>query len=536
MRALSAVTQQSVAKSEVVGAALRAVRPAAPAAVQRTASNQAIQRQLIQAKLSISQPGDRFEQEADRVAAAVMRAPMDQVNVGEQPSGERIQRLCTTCDEELQRQVTGDDVDEQGLVEEEEEDENAVPEEVGMLKRESASTVPASKSVAAVNTPGTGGHPLDAGVRHFMEQRIGQDFSEVRIHRDTESAQSACQLGAYAYTVGRHIYFNSGQYNPESHGGRQLLAHELTHVVQQGAASKSTNTGIGSVGQQMVQRVPCPPEFCRPFPSRRAALSNRDSPPDPAIDAPLLVFASAALAALGMPSSRAETILAGIALRVDPRVVPLWRQHIFGGRGPQDLSRLFAADFASSTTTTSATRFLVGAISADLALHPPAFPRRSSSVNINMTRRLRASIRELGDPSSRNHMNFSTVNTVPGNIAGGIGTDQLSVRTGALPSPFNDSRTARVRVRVVRGTGGTLTVTPSITYIVRDTIDLCPGDCGADQERIATVPISRWEASGISGDVPYTVRYQAPPIAPFVLSPASPPTPATGTPPTTPGP
>ena len=77
------------------------------------------------------------------------------------------------------------------------------------------------------------GQPLDAGTRTFMEARFGHDFGQVRIHTDARAAESARAVSAVAYTVGRDIVFASGQFAPESQGGRQLLAHELTHVVQQ---------------------------------------------------------------------------------------------------------------------------------------------------------------------------------------------------------------------------------------------------------------------------------------------------------------
>jgi hypothetical protein len=429
--------------------------------------------------------------------------------------------------EVLQRQVIGDVVgEEMEPVLEGEEEEEATNNEEAMLKRESGTTASTAAPHTNIATRGDGGQPLEPGVRHFMEQRMDQDFSGVRIHRDAEAVQSARQLGALAYTVGPNIYFNSGQYEPQNFGGRRLLAHELTHVVQQGAAGKATN--IGTVGWQMVQRV-CPGDFCRPFPSRRAALADRDNPPDPVTD-PLLALAGAVLGVY----SKADVILGGIAFRVDARVVPLWRQHIFGGRGPQNLSATFGPDFASSGTTTRATDFLVRALTTELTLHPPRFTRRTSAVNVNMTRRIGAAIRELGDPASANQMNFNEIGTVPGNIAGGIGRDQLTVRAGARPSPFNDSRTAAVRVRVVRNPDGTLTLNPSITYTVRDTIDLCPGDCGADEEQLATVPISRWEASHISGDVPYLVRYRAPAITPVTVRPTPPPSSTPAAPPASP--
>src|SRR5215218_7275927 len=76
------------------------------------------------------------------------------------------------------------------------------------------------------------GHPLAAKVRGFMEERIGHDFSRVRVHTDELAARSAQAVNALAYTVGSDVVFGAGQYAPETKTGRGLLAHELTHVAQ----------------------------------------------------------------------------------------------------------------------------------------------------------------------------------------------------------------------------------------------------------------------------------------------------------------
>lgn len=78
---------------------------------------------------------------------------------------------------------------------------------------------------------------MGAGTRDFMESRFGLDFAEVRIHTDSHAEHTAQELGALAYTVGPDIFFAAGQYRPESHEGRRLLAHELTHVAQQGGGA-----------------------------------------------------------------------------------------------------------------------------------------------------------------------------------------------------------------------------------------------------------------------------------------------------------
>jgi len=94
-----------------------------------------------------------------------------------------------------------------------------------------------------------GGRPLDATERIAMEARFGHDFSQVRIHTDGRAAESANAIDAAAYTVGRRIVFGPGNYRPATAEGRRLLAHELAHVVQQGAAEAPTGSGLPLGGQ-----------------------------------------------------------------------------------------------------------------------------------------------------------------------------------------------------------------------------------------------------------------------------------------------
>jgi hypothetical protein len=77
------------------------------------------------------------------------------------------------------------------------------------------------------------GQPLDTGVREDMEARFGADFSDVRVHTDDRATESAKAVGAHAYTTGSNVVFQRDQYAPDTDGGKRMLAHELTHVVQQ---------------------------------------------------------------------------------------------------------------------------------------------------------------------------------------------------------------------------------------------------------------------------------------------------------------
>jgi hypothetical protein len=98
------------------------------------------------------------------------------------------------------------------------------------------------------------GRPLDRETRRYMESRIGFDFSKVRIHTDARAAASARSLGAYAYTVGTNVVFADGGYAPQTSKGRRLLAHELTHVVQQSAPPQKPHPVIHAA-PRLVQRL-----------------------------------------------------------------------------------------------------------------------------------------------------------------------------------------------------------------------------------------------------------------------------------------
>jgi len=108
------------------------------------------------------------------------------------------------------------------------------------------------------------GQPLDVVTRAFMEPRFGHDFSGVRVHADSEAAKSAMSVNALAYTAGRHIVFDVGQHAPETSRGRALMAHELTHVVQQSRVSAKTppilvakNDGHEQTAKGTAWRVAC---------------------------------------------------------------------------------------------------------------------------------------------------------------------------------------------------------------------------------------------------------------------------------------
>jgi hypothetical protein len=176
----------------------------------------------IQTKLKVSQPGDVYEQEADRIAEQVMRMssisdPIITSNMLQ--NHERIdRRKCSACKMKEK--------------DEEEEKKNLdISRKSSTISNLETTTDEITNDISNIRS--SEATPLDANTRGFMESRFGYDFSNIRIHTDETAAKSAYSVNALAYTVGNDIVFGEGQYKPNSLDGRKLLAHELTHVVQQ---------------------------------------------------------------------------------------------------------------------------------------------------------------------------------------------------------------------------------------------------------------------------------------------------------------
>lgn len=160
--------------------------------------------------LEVGSPDDDFEREADATAERVMRMVSGAAAVRSAPPA--LQRKCAACEEEGQESFL-----------------QLKKTSAGARAPGTVSTAPASVR-AVVNSPG---QPLPADTRAFFEQRFGWDFSTVRVHADSHAHQSAREVNARAFTVGDDIVFGAAQFSPGTDDGQHLLAHELTHVVQQ---------------------------------------------------------------------------------------------------------------------------------------------------------------------------------------------------------------------------------------------------------------------------------------------------------------
>lgn len=168
----------------------------------------------VQTRLSAGGVRDVYEQEANAVAGRVMRMPNDSF----------VQRKCSHCEQEEKEKIQREPLSE------------SISSFVQKKSNDGSQPIPASLSNRVQSSRGNGSR-LDAVTASFMSQRFGTSLHHVNIHTGSEAVQMSRDLNAKAFTVGSDIYFNSGQYNPASSEGKHLLAHELTHVIQQTGGS-----------------------------------------------------------------------------------------------------------------------------------------------------------------------------------------------------------------------------------------------------------------------------------------------------------
>jgi len=171
--------------------------------LNHVAGNQAVSH-LIQAKLRVGAANDEYEKEADRKASEVVSSPASKNML-------QAKRKLPSIDDESLRMKAKDSLSE------------GFETEAELEKR--------------IRQQSRSGSSLPSDLRGFMEKRLQSDFTQVRIHQDQASSELNDQINAQAFTHGKHVFFNAGQFQPTTHAGQRLLAHELTHVVQQSGGS-----------------------------------------------------------------------------------------------------------------------------------------------------------------------------------------------------------------------------------------------------------------------------------------------------------
>lgn len=224
--------------------------------LHRSMGNQAVQQLheigILQPKLEVNQPGSKYEREAKRVAEQVMEMPNPDTASS---VGQEVDRTDVTA--EAYESGFGSEAESgsESGVEQKQRTETAGPGDAGeplsATIQAGASSIPAvgtapSHESASVRTAGPTvddrtereitshtGQPLSNSARSFFEPRFGEDFGDVRVHRDGRSDRLTRSLQAKAFTVGNDIFFRSDAYSPHSREGKHLMAHELSHVVQQ---------------------------------------------------------------------------------------------------------------------------------------------------------------------------------------------------------------------------------------------------------------------------------------------------------------
>jgi hypothetical protein len=180
----------------------------------------------VKPKLSVNTPGDKYEQEADRVAEQVMRMP--------EP---KVQRQCACGKSSTEGECS--------------ECKKRKHDSIGSLQRVASSPVGGIAAPPIVSDVlSSSGSPLPTATRSFMESRFGHDFSHVRVHTDQKAVASAAAVQARAYTVSNHVVFGRGE-SPSRDS--RLLAHELTHVIQQTSGNAS----------RIVSRAPDPTDLAK---------------------------------------------------------------------------------------------------------------------------------------------------------------------------------------------------------------------------------------------------------------------------------
>jgi hypothetical protein len=199
----------------------------------------------IQPKLTIGQPGDKYEQEADAVARRVvsqMNSPQtvqrqempeeDEEELQMKSDSGTIQReeMPEEDEEELQMKPESGTIQREEMPEEDEEELQMKP----MVQPQAEGGMAATPDLeASIQQARGGGQPLSDNIREPMEQAFGADFGGVRVHTDATSDELNQSIQAKAFTTGQDVFFRQGAYQPGSQGGQELIAHELTHVVQQ---------------------------------------------------------------------------------------------------------------------------------------------------------------------------------------------------------------------------------------------------------------------------------------------------------------
>ena len=544
----------------------------------------------VQKKLSVGSANDSYEIEADRVADKVMKMsePSPQVT----HSGALLQRKCAACEQEEKLQMKPLAETISPLI------QRSSTENGGVAPNHVENQITSSKG---------GGNSMDHETKNFMGSRFGTDFSAVKIHTGNEAVQMSRELNAQAFAVGNDIYFNEGKYNPNSDKGKHLLAHELTHMIQQsGKINKKIIQKLGDTST-IPAGLSCavPPSNTMQqtvyyFQNDNSTLTAEQQASlrsmaevwvSSGSNIPVRIdgYASAAgehnhnwtLSCLRAESVKNVLISNGVSQTmitaymngetndfgneeqnrrvniymnvpthvptpVDPYYHPvlgnnecddptyctsyttaaeiaaaknyllttfipilettfgsdvgaLWRSYLSRRRGDSLAPRIFSTLGNSIHDAFSTNWSIDSEVDRVLDLISTRLSRGYGNVTQPLDNFISASEKQL-------HTDFSNPFSIPGNIAGGIGSsdagvDYRKITWGDVSFSITELPTGN---RIV-------TIEAFVNFEVKDAIDFCPGQCGAILEQsLATIKMSRLEASGEAYDVPFIVRFPGP--------------------------
>ena len=214
-------------------------------------------------KHTVNNPGDAYEREADRVADQVMRKPLFEPRA-RQPSPAGAEHEASDNIAIQTKAISNGSCASAANIDDD--------EQTGQMVQKKEQAGSHHDVTPQFSTPlkqgGSHGDKLPSRLRRDMEARFGHSFRQVRIHTDQQAVNMTQEVNAQAFATGNHIYLNAGRYNPESFSGKWLLAHELTHVLQQRKSpQKSVGTmAISNVDSGAVQRYKL-----KGFPAAKAA-------------------------------------------------------------------------------------------------------------------------------------------------------------------------------------------------------------------------------------------------------------------------
>lgn len=463
----------------------------------------------VQTKLNMGKPGDKYEVEADKMADQVVSNKKSEGAVQKKQGEEEVQQkplassitplvqLKGASEEEnaqtkLQRkedeepvqkmeeeeaqakeeeevQAKGEEEEVQAKEDEEVQAKCADCEKEGVQKKEEekvqAKAGTNQKQGASIENGlryGSGGQKMDSETMSYMESGFGADFSNVNIHTDGEAAQMSQDIGAQAFTHGNDIYFNKGKYNPNSEKGKHLLAHELTHTIQQ---------------KGMVQKKIQKSDFCKPYPDKESAED-------------------------------AEWWLRNTYMRLEgietfgTEVYNLYDSYLNRKPGDSLAPKVFqGGGYVHKTFRENSY------IKDDMDNVIDLVYKRLHKPTDHYTPGRRYTFSLLNNFLSRGEMNnrpinFSNPFSVAGHIAGGIGSS-------AAGPDYRKITHAVVYItkKILFGNTGYYLIELAPHYEVFDTIDFCPGDPGSPAEMLVTRPMSRLEASGEAYDQPFKVIF-----------------------------